>query len=53
NINNIPFDPTMDETYTVLQSVLSDSRTIFTDDYIHMGGDEVVTGCWNEMPEIQ
>jgi hexosaminidase len=46
NINNIPLDVTKQHTYDVLNGFLNEMVTLFTDQYIHLGGDEVVYGCW-------
>lgn len=48
NINNIPLDPTQQFTYTLLAGFLSDMNQVFPDSYLHLGGDEVVFGCWQE-----
>mmetsp|Transcript_37921 Transcript_37921/g.59979 ORF Transcript_37921/g.59979 Transcript_37921/m.59979 type:complete len:514 (-) Transcript_37921:18-1559(-) len=47
NINNIPLNPSIQETYEVVFAVLSQiAANVAFDDYIHIGGDEVVYGCW-------
>ena len=46
NINDFALDPTLDETYNVLTSVLSDIVKSASPQYLHLGGDEVVYGCW-------
>ncbi len=48
NINNIPLDPTQPFTYTLLEGFLRDMAEVFDDKYLHLGGDEVVFGCWQE-----
>eukprot|EP01106_Pelomyxa_sp_JSP_P000973 TRINITY_DN1143_c0_g1_i5.p1 TRINITY_DN1143_c0_g1~~TRINITY_DN1143_c0_g1_i5.p1 ORF type:complete len:516 (+),score=96.17 TRINITY_DN1143_c0_g1_i5:68-1549(+) len=52
NINNIPLDPTIDFTYTLIQGLFLEMSTIFPEEYIHTGGDEVVYGCWSENPNV-
>jgi len=52
NINNIPLNPTLDKTWSVLKNLFSEMITIFTDQYFHTGGDEVVTGCFENDPSI-
>lgn len=47
NINNFALDPTKDETYNIVDLVLRDIITTMTDNYIHLGGDEVVYGWYN------
>jgi len=46
NINDFALNPTLDETYSVLNSVLSDISASTGTKYVHIGGDEVVYGCW-------
>ena len=53
NVNNIPLNPTLSETYSLLGNFFADMRSIFPDARIHLGGDEVVYGCWEEMPAIK
>lgn len=52
NINNIPLDPTQNFTYTVLEAVFGEMVQLFTDNYWHVGGDELVTDCWLEDQQI-
>ena len=53
NINNIPLNPCNDFTFDVLKGVIGEMSGIFTDSFFHVGGDEVVYGCWAEDPSIQ
>lgn len=46
NINDFALNPTLDSTYTVVNSVLKDIHTATASKYVHIGGDEVVYGCW-------
>jgi len=46
NINNIPLDPTQPHTYQVLEGFLSEMASLFPDNTLHLGGDEIVFGCW-------
>ena len=51
---NHQFDLSMDDTYKLVQEVLSEVDNIFKDSpYIHLGGDEVFGSCWNLRPAIQ
>jgi hexosaminidase len=52
NINDFALNPTLDETYTVLNSVLGDIAAATGTKYLHIGGDEVVYGCWNNDTSI-
>lgn len=47
NINDFALNPTLEETFNVLTDVLSDLvSTSVGATRIHLGGDEVVFGCW-------
>lgn len=52
NINNLALNPTLDETYTVLGSILNDIIAATGTSTMHLGGDEVVYGCWRADPTI-
>ncbi|KAJ5074468.1 beta-hexosaminidase subunit a1-related [Anaeramoeba ignava] len=53
NINNIPVDPTKDFTFEVLNDIWTEMSSYLLDQHIHFGGDEVVTGCWLDDPDIK
>ena len=46
NINNLAVNPTIDKTYDVLTGILKDVVTATNTKFLHLGGDEVVYGCW-------
>lgn len=46
-------DPTRDEVYSFLDSFIGEMTGLFPDEYLHIGGDEVVPTQWNENQEIQ
>jgi hexosaminidase len=46
-------DPTRDEVYEFLDLFLEEMAGLFPDEYLHIGGDEVVPTQWNENPDIQ
>jgi hexosaminidase len=48
-----PIDPTLEETYQVLDSVLGEMASLFPDPYFHIGGDEVDGKYWNGNDKIQ
>ena len=48
-----PLDPTLDDTYSFLTELYAEIQTIFPDRFVHVGGDEVDTGCWGSNPGIQ
>ena len=52
NINNLNLNPSLNETYSVLQGVLADIKSASASPYLHLGGDEVVYNCWAEDPSI-
>jgi len=48
-----PMDPTIDSTYSLLETLFSEVATIFPDRQIHLGGDEVSPVCWNDNPKVK
>ena len=52
NVNNLNLNPSLDETYTVLQGILADLEAATGTSYLHLGGDEVVYNCWAEDSSI-
>lgn len=55
NINNYALDVSMDETYVTLGHILSDIVTASGakgSSRLHIGGDEVVYGCWSNDADI-
>jgi hexosaminidase len=45
-------DPTREETYTFLDSLIGEIAALFPDEYLHVGGDEVNGKQWNTNPQI-
>lgn len=46
-------NPTLNQTYAVLSTLLAEVRDVFAPEaYIHVGGDEVPKGCWQSNPQI-
>src|SRR5690606_10740989 len=46
NVNNIPLDITKEFTYQVLDGLLTEMAGLYPENFMHLGGDEVVTGCY-------
>jgi len=47
-----PIDPSKNETYTFIRSLMGEVAQVFPDKYIHLGGDEVGFDCWKSNPDI-
>jgi len=47
------FNPVKEETYTFFEKFFAEMSKLFTDEYIHIGGDENSGKQWDENPEIQ
>ena len=47
------FDPTLNQTWDVVQKVFTYVNNTFDDNYIHFGGDEVTYDCWDQRPSIK
>ena len=52
NVNDLAMNPTLDKTYEVLTGVLKDIVAATGTKFLHLGGDEVVYGCWAEDASI-
>eukprot|EP01039_Chlorochromonas_danica_P008954 gene8954-9878_t len=52
NINDFALNPTLDETYITIQHILGDVTKAANSHLIHLGGDEVVYGCWKNDSSI-
>jgi len=46
-------DPTRDETYAFLETLITEMAGLFPDSYFHIGGDEVNDNQWKRSPSIQ
>lgn len=52
-MDDVPLDPTEPLTYQVVLGLLDELSELFPDLYLHLGGDEVKYGCWNESASIK
>jgi len=64
HVDDVPLDPSQDETYDVVLGVFEElvgpadgsndpNTALIPDLYVHIGGDEVKYGCWNESIRIR
>ncbi|XP_065187725.1 uncharacterized protein LOC135818301 [Sycon ciliatum] len=49
----IPLNPATNRTFDVIGKLISECKGLFTDDYFHLGGDEVYTTCWSKSDSIR
>ncbi|KAA3677267.1 hexosaminidase [Paragonimus westermani] len=47
-----PLNPFSSESYRFLSQLLAEFADLFPDEYIHLGGDEVESVCWDSDPEV-
>lgn len=52
NVNNLAVNPIIDQTYDVVAGIFKDIVAATGVKYMHLGGDEVVYGCWTIDPTI-
>jgi hexosaminidase len=55
NVNNYALNPIATQKPTpldIIQSIITEFKEIFTDTYLHLGGDELLYSCWQEDPSI-
>jgi len=45
-------NPTLEELYPLLNEYLKEFNSLFVDEYIHLGNDEVYYDCWKSNPNI-
>ena len=45
-------NPTNEDVYPILTDILSEIKSVFKDEYIHLGNDEVYYACWKSNPQI-
>jgi hexosaminidase len=52
NINNYALNPSLEDTYTTIQGILGDIVNATGVNRLHIGGDEVIFGCWSNDASI-
>ncbi|XP_077478005.1 beta-hexosaminidase subunit beta [Stigmatopora argus] len=48
-----PVNPIFNSTYDFMSRLFQEIASVFPDDYLHLGGDEVDFTCWKSNPDIQ
>jgi hexosaminidase len=52
-INVVSLDVTRTNVLSFVNDLLDEVMNVFPDPYLHLGGDEVIHKCWEEIPAIQ
>eukprot|EP01133_Synstelium_polycarpum_P004106 gene4106-4793_t len=52
-LSNQVLNPSLPETYEVVEGILTEMSSLALDNFFHTGGDEVILDCWNEDASIQ
>jgi len=47
------FNPINEDVYTFMKDLISEVKTVFKDEYVHLGLDEVWYDCWASNPDIK
>eukprot|EP00532_Pseudo-nitzschia_australis_P001283 CAMPEP_0168197980 /NCGR_PEP_ID=MMETSP0139_2-20121125/21496_1 /TAXON_ID=44445 /ORGANISM="Pseudo-nitzschia australis, Strain 10249 10 AB" /LENGTH=327 /DNA_ID=CAMNT_0008122573 /DNA_START=17 /DNA_END=1001 /DNA_ORIENTATION=+ len=47
-----PINPTVPETFDLIEAIYKDLNDVFPDEFVHVGGDEVEFNCWLKDPSI-
>jgi len=47
-----PLNVANNKTFDLIEALLHEMKDVFTDDFMHLGGDEVHTGCWESTESI-
>ena len=48
-----PVDPTNPAVYDFVENIYKDLTSVFVDEFVHVGGDEVGMNCWNSSATIR
>mmetsp|Transcript_29905 Transcript_29905/g.92579 ORF Transcript_29905/g.92579 Transcript_29905/m.92579 type:complete len:512 (+) Transcript_29905:1189-2724(+) len=48
-----PLDVSSDATFELIDAILGDAAAVFPDQFVHLGGDEVNTDCWDSTPHVK
>ena len=48
-----PIDPTREENFEIMARLVKEIKSVFSDSYLHLGGDEVKKTCWDSNPKIK
>jgi len=47
-----PLNVASEKTFKLIQGLLDETKDVFVDNFVHLGGDEVNTACWNKTESI-
>ena len=47
-----PLNPATNDTFDLISTLITESKGLWPDDYMHLGGDEVRANCWESVPAV-